>query len=50
MALFPLRGVLIEYGANILGPIPNIVVFQFNPDQMTRTITVPQPPSSAAAS
>lgn len=49
MAILPLRGVLVEYGANILGPIPNIVVFQFNPDQMTRTITVPQPPTSAAA-
>lgn len=49
MALFPLRGVLVEYGANILGPIPNIVVFQFNPEQMTRTITIPQPPSTAAA-
>ncbi len=49
MAIFPLRGVLVEYGANILGPIPNIVVFQFNPEQMTRTITIPPPPSTAAA-
>lgn len=38
MALIPLRGVLIEYGTQFLGPIPNIVVFQFNPEQMTRTI------------
>ncbi|MGH6646432.1 hypothetical protein [Aquabacterium sp.] len=45
MALFPLRGVLVEYGMNILGPIPNIVVFQFNPEQMTRTIVIPQPPA-----
>lgn len=49
MALFPLRGVLVEYGANILGPIPNIVIFQFNPEQMTRTITIPQPPPTASA-
>lgn len=49
MALFPLRGVLVEYGMNILGPIPNIVIFQFNPDQMTRTITIPQPPPTASA-
>lgn len=41
MALVPLRGVLIEYGTQFLGPIPNIVVFQFNPEQMTRTIAVP---------
>jgi len=49
MALLPLRGVLVEYGINLLGPIPNIVVFQFNPDQMTRTIAVPQPPQSTSA-
>lgn len=48
MALFPLRGVLVEYGMNILGPIPNIVVFQFNPDQMTRTIAIPPKPTSAS--
>ncbi len=49
MALLPLRGVLVEYGANVLGPIPNIVIFQFNPEHLTRTITIPQAPSSAAA-
>ena len=49
MALFPLRGVLVEYGANILGPIPNIVIFQFNPENMTRTITIPPPPARASA-
>lgn len=43
MALIPLRGLLVEYGKNILGPIPNIVVFQFNPEQITRTITIPDP-------
>lgn len=48
MALFPLRGVLVEYGMNILGPIPNIVVFQFNPEQLTRTIVIPHPPSPAS--
>src|SRR6186713_1288755 len=49
MALFPLRGVLVEYGINLLGPIPNIVVFQFNPEQMTRTIAIPAPPPTASA-
>lgn len=49
MALFPMRGVLVEYGANILGPIPNIVIFQFNPEHMTRTITIPPPPATASA-
>lgn len=49
MALFPLRGILVEYGVNILGPIPNIVVFQFNPEQIVRTITIPHPPEPPSA-
>jgi hypothetical protein len=36
-----LRGALIEYGNDFLGPIPNVVVFQFNPESLTRTIQVP---------
>jgi hypothetical protein len=49
MSLIPLRGALVEYGANILGPIPNIVIFQFNPETITRTITIPRPPPTASA-
>lgn len=41
MAGFYLRGVLVEYGTDTLGPLPNIVVFQFNPEQMVRTINLP---------
>jgi hypothetical protein len=40
MAFF-IRGALVEYGSDILGPIPNIVVFQFNPEQISRTIHIP---------
>lgn len=36
------RGALIEYSGQFLGPVPNIVVFQFNPEQITRTIQVPE--------
>jgi len=36
-----LRGALIEYGSELMGPIPNVVIFQFNPDAMTRTVQVP---------
>jgi hypothetical protein len=39
---FLLRGALIEYSGDFLGPIPNLVVFQFNPEQIARTITIPQ--------
>jgi hypothetical protein len=46
MSGFFLRGVLIEYGSDVLGPIPNIVVFQFNPESMARTINLPNSESS----
>lgn len=39
MAFF-LRGALIEYGSDVLGPIPNVVVFQFNPEQISRTLNM----------
>jgi hypothetical protein len=38
---FLLRGALVEYSGDFLGPIPNIVTFQFNPEQLARTITIP---------
>jgi len=40
-----LRGALVEYRSSFLGPLPNIVIFQFNPEQLARTINIPQPPS-----
>jgi hypothetical protein len=36
-----LRAALIEYGSDFLGPIPNVVIFQFNPETLTRTIQIP---------
>ncbi len=44
-----LKGALIEYGSNFLGPLPNVVLFQFNPEQVTRTIEVPPRPSGASS-
>lgn len=41
MASFMLRGALVEYSGTFLGPIPNIVVFQFNPEEISRTINIP---------
>lgn len=32
-----LKGAFINFGAGLLGALPNIVVFQFNPDRVTRT-------------
>ncbi|HJR08382.1 MAG TPA: hypothetical protein VJ842_14065 [Pyrinomonadaceae bacterium] len=49
MGQFFLRGALIEYGSDFLGPIPNVVIFQFNPEKLTRTIQIPQRPGGATA-
>jgi hypothetical protein len=46
---FLLRGGLVEYGSDFLGPLPNVVVFQFNPETMTRVIQVPPRPIGGAA-
>lgn len=50
MSGFHLRGALVEYSGQFLGPIPNLVIFQFNPEQLARTINIPQPPAAASAS
>jgi len=42
-----IKGALIEYGDDFLGPIPNVVVFQFNPEKLTRTIEIPPRPVNA---
>lgn len=49
MAGFLMRGALIEYGSDFMGPIPNVVIFQFNPETLTRTVQIPPRPSSATA-
>lgn len=40
-----LKGAFINIGAGLLGALPNVVVFQFNPDRVTRTPAVAQPPA-----
>lgn len=34
-----LKGALIQFSAPLLIPVPNIIIFQYNPETMTRTIT-----------
>jgi len=48
MSGFLLRGALVEYSGDFLGPIPNLVVFQFNPEELARTINIPAPPSESS--
>jgi len=38
------KGALVKLNEDFLGPIPNIIVFQYNPEKMTRNLT----PSSAS--
>src|SRR5215471_17757561 len=47
-----LKGAFINLGAGLLGALPNVVVFQFNPDRVTRTPALlrPPPPSDGAGS
>ena len=42
-----MRGALIEYGTDLIGPIPNVVIFQFNPESLSRTLQIPQRPTGA---
>jgi hypothetical protein len=39
-----LKGAFLSFSAGLLGALPNIVVFQFNPEEVTRTPTLAQPP------
>jgi hypothetical protein len=43
----PLRGALIEYGSGLIGPIPNVVIFQINPESLSRSLQIPPRPSGA---
>ena len=42
-----LKGALVEYGSGLGMKIPNVVVFQFNPETITRTIQIPPRPTGA---
>ncbi len=42
-----LRGALIEYGTDLIGPIPNVVIFQFNPESLSRNLQIPPRPTGA---
>ena len=44
-----LKGALIEYGSDFLGPIPNVVIFQFNPESLTRQIQIPPRPTGTGS-
>lgn len=44
-----MRGALIEYGSDFLGPLPNVVIFQFNPESLSRSIQIPPRPTGSGS-
>jgi hypothetical protein len=44
-----MRGALVELMPTLLVPIPNVIVFQFNPESMTHTWTQPEPVATGAS-
>jgi hypothetical protein len=48
-----LKGALVAYDQPILGPVPNVIVLQYNPEQLTRSLQPrlarPQPKGAAEA-
>jgi hypothetical protein len=48
MSGFVLKGALVEFMPTFLPvPVPNVIVFQYNPETMTHTWTQPEPASTA---
>jgi hypothetical protein len=48
MTGFVLKGALVEFMPTFLpNPLPNVIVFQYNPETMTHTWTQPKPPGGA---
>lgn len=45
-----LKGALVEFSSRFIGPIPNVIIFQYNPETVTRTLTVWQPPGTESSS
>ena len=43
-----LKGALIEFSERFLGPVPNVIVFQYNPETITRTLEVWSPGGGTA--
>ncbi len=38
-----LKGALVEFSERFLGPVPNVIIFQYNPETMTRTLMTASP-------
>jgi hypothetical protein len=43
-----LKGALIEFSSRFIGPVPNIIIFQYNPEKLTRSLNPWVPPAPSA--
>src|SRR5688500_16341146 len=43
-----LKGALIQFSSAMILPIPNVIIFQYNPESLTRTLTGYSPESSSS--
>jgi len=44
-----LKGALVEFSSRFIGPIPNIIIFQYNPEKLSRSLNIWQPPAPEGA-
>jgi len=44
-----LKGAIIQFSAPLFVPIPNIIIFQYNPESVSRTLEIWKPPSDERA-
>jgi hypothetical protein len=44
-----LKGALVEFSERFIGPIPNVIIFQYNPETLTRTLNIWGTPASQEA-
>jgi hypothetical protein len=44
-----LKGALVAYESQMLGPVPNIIVFQYNAEQLSRSLAHRTPPREAGS-
>ncbi|MDJ0802850.1 MAG: hypothetical protein QNI97_08255 [Desulfobacterales bacterium] len=49
VGMWKLQGAIIEFSQRFLGPIPNIIIFQYNPATFSRTLTPYTPISTEGA-
>src|SRR2546425_6357681 len=44
-----LKGALVQLAEGFIGPVPNIIVFQYNPESLSRTLAPYNPPTDQAS-